>query len=201
MSQMACLTYRYFFESKDTFFKTSITRKILFMNLHEMSRIMLGIFLIIYTLHGNQASAFAHLAIARRQENGTSSTIIQQLVAGIDYNIMAQNGEKAILSQMQSLVAAPTPDALLFRVAKDDLLSFMNCGSRVRSNNMNLSSVNAQVTRGLAQLEAIQVLQLAKANSLNGTTTDGPILDDLQSDVDEAIAKNRMLQAIATESA
>jgi hypothetical protein len=88
----------------------------------------------------------------RRQNNSTTTLAIQQLVAGIGYNIVAQNGEKAVLSQLQSLSAASTPAPVFSQAAKDDLIALMGCGSRIRSNNMNLSGVNPQVTRGLAQV-------------------------------------------------
>jgi hypothetical protein len=88
----------------------------------------------------------------RRQNNDTQSIQVQQLVAGIGYNIIAQNGELSVASAMQGLVTAPTPNAVLFQVAKDDLLGFMSCGMRIRGNNMKMSSVNPQITRGLAQV-------------------------------------------------
>jgi hypothetical protein len=97
-------------------------------------------------------SELAEAAVLQRQTSNTTSSItVQQLVAGIGNNIMAQTAEKAVLSQLQNLAATPTPDLLLLLAAKDDLLSFMACGSRIRSNNLKLSSVNPQVMRGLAQ--------------------------------------------------
>lgn len=51
------------------------------------------------------------------------------------------------------------------------------------------------------QLEATQVLQMASANSLNGSASDGPTLESLQSGVDAAIQENKMLQTIATGGA
>jgi hypothetical protein len=53
-----------------------------------------------------------------RQVAGTPTLAVQQLVAGIGFNIMAQQGEVAVASIMQNLGAAPTPDAKLFQAAK-----------------------------------------------------------------------------------
>jgi hypothetical protein len=56
--------------------------------------------------------------IASRQVSGTPTLAVQQLVAGIGFNIMAQQGEVAVASIMQNLGTAPTPDAALFKAAK-----------------------------------------------------------------------------------
>lgn len=90
--------------------------------------------------------------LMRRQDNNATSAAVQALVDGIQNHINAQNAEKAVLSQMQTIASAPTPSPNLQQAAKDDLLAFMTCGSRIRGNNMNLSSINAQVSRGLAQV-------------------------------------------------
>lgn len=92
--------------------------------------------------------------LSAQQENSTQPVEVQQLVAGLGYNIMAQNGEAAAASAMQSILTVPTPNAVLFQAAKDDLLSFMNCGMRIRGNNMKLSSINPQITRGLAKVRS-----------------------------------------------
>jgi len=142
--------------------------------------------------------------VVERQATGTPTTgtptlEVAQLVAGIGFNIMAQQGEMAVASIMQALQQAPTPNPVLFKVAKDDLLSFMSAGMRIRGNNMQLSGVNPQITRGLAQLEQTQVLQMALANNLTGdATNDGPILQKLQGEFQAAIQKNQGLQSLAT---
>jgi hypothetical protein len=56
--------------------------------------------------------------LAPRQAAGTPSVEVQQLVAGLGFNIMAQKGEQAVASIMQSLLQTPTPDPALFTVAK-----------------------------------------------------------------------------------
>jgi hypothetical protein len=61
--------------------------------------------------------------VASRQVAGTPTLAIQQLVAGIGFNIMAQQGEVAVASIMQNLGTAPTPDAALFKAAKVNPLS------------------------------------------------------------------------------
>jgi hypothetical protein len=53
-----------------------------------------------------------------RQAPGTPSVEVQQLVAGLGFNIMAQKGEMAVASIMQSLLQTPTPNPALFTVAK-----------------------------------------------------------------------------------
>jgi hypothetical protein len=58
-----------------------------------------------------------------RQVAGTPTIAVQQLIAGIGFNIMAQQGEVAVASIMQSMGAAPTPDMLLFKAAKAITLS------------------------------------------------------------------------------
>ncbi|TLD36031.1 Ino eighty subunit 1 [Venturia nashicola] len=132
----------------------------------------------------------------------TPAMQVEQLVAGIGFNIMAQKAQVAVVSIMQSLGNAPAvPDAnnMLYKVAKDDLLSFMGASMRIRGNNMQLSGVNPQITRGLAQLEEQQVLQMAMANNLTGDATkDGPMLQMLQSGFEGAIQKNMGLQSLAT---
>jgi len=129
----------------------------------------------------------------------TSGMAVQQLVAGIDYNIMAQKGEIAVVDSMKALGQLPATNPMLFQVAKDDLLSFMSASMRIRGNNMQLSGVNPQITRGLAQLEEAQVLQMALANNLTGdATNDGPILQKLAGAFQAAIQKNQGLQSLAT---
>jgi hypothetical protein len=56
--------------------------------------------------------------IEARQIAGTPTLAIQQLIAGIGFNIMAQQGEVAVASIIQNLGTAPTPDAALFKAAK-----------------------------------------------------------------------------------
>ncbi|QDS69580.1 hypothetical protein FKW77_008257 [Venturia effusa] len=134
--------------------------------------------------------------------SATPAMQIEQLVAGIGFNIMAQKAQIAVVSMMQNLGNAstvPTANDMLFKVAKDDLLSFMGAGMRIRGNNMQLSGVNPQITRGLAQLEEQQILQMAMANNLTGDATkDGPMLQKLQSGFEGAIQKNMGLQSLAT---
>lgn len=106
--------------------------------------------------------------------SATPAMQIEQLVAGIGFNIMAQKAQIAVVSIMQNLGNAPAvPDtnAMLYKVAKvvfvlsrlanidsqqDDLLSFMSAGMRIRGNNMQLSGVNPQITRGLGQVSHCQ---------------------------------------------
>jgi hypothetical protein len=60
----------------------------------------------------------SYTQIAPRQVAGTPTIAVQQLIAGIGFNIMAQQGEVAVASIMQSMGAAPTPDMILFKAAK-----------------------------------------------------------------------------------
>ncbi|KAF2431618.1 hypothetical protein EJ08DRAFT_712982 [Tothia fuscella] len=130
---------------------------------------------------------------------GSPTIEVQQLVAGLGFNVMAQKGELAVASVMQSLLQAPTPDPALFTIAKDDMLAFMSAGMRIRANNMQLSKVNPQVTRGLAQLEQTQVLQIALVNNLTGNAAaDVPKLERLQGEIEAAVQRNQGLQSLAT---
>lgn len=60
--------------------------------------------------------------IAARQAPGTPTIEVQQLIAGLGFNIMAQKGEVAVASMLQSLVQMPTSDPALFKVAKVHIL-------------------------------------------------------------------------------
>ncbi|KAE9964779.1 hypothetical protein BLS_008069 [Venturia inaequalis] len=152
-----------------------------------------------------QASTITAAAPAATEPppSATPTMQIEQLVAGLGFNIMAQKAQLAVVSIMQNLGNAPAVPAaandMLYKVAKDDLLSFMGAGMRIRGNNLQLSGVNPQITRGLVQLEEQQVLQMAMANNLTGDATkDVPMLQKLQSGFEGAIQKNMGLQSLAT---
>lgn len=122
-----------------------------------------------------QASTITAAAPAATEPppSATPTMQIEQLVAGLGFNIMAQKAQLAVVSIMQNLGNAPAVPAaandMLYKVAKvinictsslddiadigqDDLLSFMGAGMRIRGNNLQLSGVNPQITRGLVQV-------------------------------------------------
>jgi hypothetical protein len=75
----------------------------------------------------------------------------------------------------------------------------MHANNRIRANNMGLAGSNAQVVRGLAQIEQAQVRELGLANNLTGNAArDLPVLEALQTDFKAGIQKNRSLQGLAT---
>jgi hypothetical protein len=79
-------------------------------------------------------------------------------------------------------------------------MAFVSTGMRIRKNNMVLARTNAQVLRGLAQIEQSQVLDYGAANNLTASSTVST-LQKLQDQVKAEIQRNRSLQKQATGAA
>lgn len=79
-------------------------------------------------------------------------------------------------------------------------MAFVQTGMRIRKNNMAFAKSNAQVLRGLAQIEQSQVLEYAALNNLTASSTVST-LKKLQDQVKTEIQKNRSLQKQATATA
>ncbi|KAF1985272.1 hypothetical protein K402DRAFT_394969 [Aulographum hederae CBS 113979] len=137
--------------------------------------------------------------LERRQNGPDPATRAGQLQQGINANILAQMGEATATDTIQ-LLQTPGGDNNFqeFTVAKDNLMTFINAGIRIRENNQKIAPVDSPAVQGLAVVGTAQTMERDMAERLTGDpANDGPILTQLQAMFADGQRQNRRNSAAA----
>jgi len=119
------------------------------------------------------------------------SANVDGLIAGIEINILAQQGERNASEALQTIETSLPVNLTAFAAGKAVLISDIMFGMTIREYNQLIAPAGNAALPGLTKYAAAQAVELGLAQSLNGDPThDLPILAMLVSDVTTGISLN-----------
>ncbi|KUJ08359.1 uncharacterized protein LY89DRAFT_677223 [Mollisia scopiformis] len=136
---------------------------------------------------------FLNLAISLPlHKRAACSSAVQNFVNGINDNITVQKQEQAQTKVIQQELAQATPDQDDFQSSKSKLITIVNQGISIRTNNQKIAPSGNAAIAGLATVAKAQQGELKLAQGLTGNpTTDNPNLSKLQTMFSGGIQQNQ----------
>ncbi|RDW85184.1 hypothetical protein BP6252_02774 [Coleophoma cylindrospora] len=141
----------------------------------------------------------------KRQENAlvsraACSSAVTKLVDGINSNIAVQKQEQSQTTVIQKQLSAGNVNSADFKTNKDKLVTIVNKGISIRTNNQKIAPSGNAAISGLATVATAQAGELKLAQGLTGDPkTDNANLSKLQTMFSGGITQNQKnAQAAAT---
>jgi len=137
---------------------------------------------------------------ARSAMNASSACAQATILAkGIALNILDQEQEQAALTRVNAVLAAAPVDAVAFKAAKSQLLTFVQNGIAIRTMNQLIAPPGNGAIAGLAIVANAQLTELGLSSNLTGNpATDNAITAALAKDFAGGIEQNKKNEAAAT---
>ncbi|KAL8376576.1 hypothetical protein RB595_007601 [Gaeumannomyces hyphopodioides] len=147
------------------------------------------------------ASAATIRAIALPAQNRAADcTAAKKLVEGIDKNISAQKMEQQAVGEIKKLLSADGQvDEAKFAQAKQNLLSHVNEGIKIREENQKMAPTGNPAIPGLATVANAQKTELQQAEGLKGNKDDLKVVEELEKEFSGGIEQNEKNKKAAME--